>query len=135
MPNIDSPVTSVTAVRTDPPAWLVKYLAAIDGKRFGDEFEIFAEDVEAHFGVFNWKGREEVRSHLVDFDNDKETHHEIHEFWDAGNVKFFRGTIDVTDPATGETVHSHLVHFWHMDPDRPDKVATVFAAVGPLGNL
>ena len=126
---------TLTITRTEPPQWLLTLFDDIDSKRFGVGFDVLAEDVECHFGVNQWVGRDVVREKLREFDGEQTTKHHITEFWDGGAVKFFQGTIDVTDPGTGATSTALLTHIWRMSESDPATVARMTGSVGPLGNL
>lgn len=124
-----------TVTRTEPPQWLLTLLDDIDTKRFAAGFDVLADDVEWHFGVNRWVGRDVVRAKLREFDGEQTTQHHITGFWDGGTVKFFQGTIDITAPETGVTTTALLTHIWWMSDVDPGTVVRATGSVGPMGNL
>jgi hypothetical protein len=59
--------------------------------------------------------------------------HEVVEYWDAGPLKVFRGTVTMTpDDKSKPVVKPVMTHFFYMDEKDPSKVSRWFGAVGPI---
>jgi hypothetical protein len=106
----------------------------IDDKTFGKGFDCFTEDAVCNLGVADWKGREAIRANLKAFiDTGFSALHHVIEYWDAGSLKVFRGTVDMTpDNGSGPTVHPTMTHFFYMDEKDNTKVRHWIGAVGPV---
>lgn len=118
----------------EPPQWLMDMWREIDDKTFGDGFNCFAEDAVCNLGVADWHGREAIRANLRAFiDTGFTAHHHVTEFWDGGQLKVFRGVVDMTpDNGSGPTIHPTMAHFFYMDERDPTKVRRWLGAVGPV---
>jgi hypothetical protein len=89
--------TTRTRTRTAPPEWPLTFWKEIDEKTFGKGFECFAEDATCHLGIADWHGREQIRENLCAFiDTGLTALHDVVEYWDAGSLKVFRGTVTMT---------------------------------------
>jgi hypothetical protein len=124
----------VAFTRTEPPRWLIDMWKEIDDKTFGHGFDCFTEDAVCNLGVADWKGREAIRSNLKAFiDTGFTALHHVTEYWDGGNLKVFRGVVDMTpDDRSGPTVHPTMTHFFYMDEKDNTKVRRWVGAVGPV---
>ena len=120
--------------KTTPPDWLLAFWKEIDDKTWGDGFNCFREDAQAHLGVGVWNGREEIRENLRKFiDSGFTAHHDVLEYWDGGVLKVFRGIVTMTpDDKSQSVVHPVMSHFFYMDPADHTKVIQWFGAVGPV---
>ena len=49
-------MNQIMFTQTTPPAWLLAFWKEIDDKTFGEGFNCFKEDAEAHLGVAVWRG-------------------------------------------------------------------------------
>jgi hypothetical protein len=121
-------------IRKDPPAWLLAMWKEIDDKTFGEGFDCFTADAVCNLGVADWHGREAIRANLKAFiDTGFTALHHVEEYWDAGFLKVFRGTVDMTpDDRSRPTVHPSMTHFFYMDEADPTKVRRWVGAVGPV---
>jgi hypothetical protein len=124
----------VIFTKKEPPQWLLGMWKEIDDKTFGKGFDCFTEDAVCNLGVADWRGREAIRSSLKAFiDTGFTARHHVTEYWDAGFLKVFRGTVDMTpDDRSGPTVHPTMTHFFYMDEKDQTKVRWWVGAVGPL---
>jgi hypothetical protein len=123
-----------TMRKTAPPEWLLAFWAEIDNKTFGKGFDCFTDDAVCHLGIADWHGREQIRENLRAFiDSGFTAHHDVVEFWDAGSLKVFRGTVTMTpDDKSKPTVTPVMTHFFYMDENEPTKVRSWFGSVGPI---
>ena len=126
--------TKTQFTKTTPPHWLLAFWKEIDDKTWGDGFNCFREDAQAHLGVGIWNGREEIRENLKKFiDTGFTAHHDVVEYWDGGVLKVFRGIVTMTpDDKSQSVVHPVMSHFFYMDPADHTKVIQWFGAVGPV---
>jgi len=126
--------TKAQFTKTTPPHWLLAFWREIDDKTWGDGFNCFREDAQAHLGVGVWNGREEIRENLKKFiDTGFTAHHDVVEYWDGGALKVFRGIVTMTpDDKSQAVVHPVMSHFFYMDPADHTKVVQWFGAVGPV---
>ena len=124
----------VTFTKKEPPKWLLDMWKEIDDKTFGKGFDCFTEDAVCNLGVADWKGREAIRANLKAFiDTGFTALHHVTEYWDAGSLKVFRGTVDMTpDDRSSPTVHPTMTHFFYMDEKDDTKVRRWVGAVGPV---
>lgn len=120
--------------KREPPKWLLEMWKEIDDKTFGKGFDCFTEDAVCNLGVADWKGREAIRANLKAFvDTGFTALHHVTEYWDAGFLKVFRGTVDMTpDDRSRPTVHPTMTHFFYMDEKDDTKVRRWVGAVGPV---
>jgi hypothetical protein len=127
-------MSTVSFTKTQPPEWLLAFWKEIDDKTFGKGFDCFAKDAIGNLGVADWHGREAIRENLRKFiDTGFTAHHDIHEYWDGGSLKVFRGIVTMTpDDKTKPTVRPTMAHFFYMDPKDPTKVIRWQGAVGPV---
>lgn len=127
-------VTTRTMTKMEPPQWLLAFWKEIDDKTFGKGFDCFTEDAICNLGIADWHGREKIREGLRDFiDTGFTALHEVVEYWDAGSLKVFRGTVTmIPDDKIKPVVKPAMTHFFYMDETRPDKVRHWFGAVGPI---
>jgi hypothetical protein len=127
-------MTQVTFEKTPAPDWLLAFWREIDDKTFGPGFDCFAEDAICNLGVADWRGREEIRKNLKAFiDTGFTALHEVHEYWDGGELKVFRGTVTMTpDDQSQSALNPTMTHFFYMDADDPTKVKHWHGAVGPI---
>jgi hypothetical protein len=125
--------STVTFVKTTPPAWLLAFWKEIDDKTFGKGFDCFADDAICNLGIADWHGREAIRENLRAFiDKGLTAHHDVLEYWDGGPLKVFRGTVTMKfDDPKLETVYPTMAHFFYMDEKDPSKVSRWIGAVGP----
>jgi len=121
-------MNQIMFTQTTPPAWLLAFWKEIDDKTFGEGFNCFKEDAEAHLGVAVWRGREEIRESLRRFiDTGFTAHHDVVEYWDGGSLKVFRGTVTMTpDDKSKPVVRPVMTHFFYMD--RQDRVSATLTA-------
>jgi hypothetical protein len=130
----ENKMNEVMFSKTTPPAWLLTFWKEIDDKTFGEGFNCFKENAEAHLGVALWKGREEIRQSLRRFiDTGFTAHHDVVEYWDGGSLKVFRGIVTMTpDDKSKPVVKPIMTHFFYMDREDPTKVSQWFGSVGPV---
>jgi len=123
-----------TMTKTEPPKWLLAFWKEIDDKTFGKGFDCFTEDAICNLGVADWQGREQIRENLHAFiDTGFTALHEVVEYWDAGSLKVFRGTVTMTpNDKSKPVVKPVMTHFFYMDEKDPTKVRRWFGAVGPI---
>jgi hypothetical protein len=126
--------TTRTVTKMEPPEWLLAFWKEIDDKTFGEGFNCFTEDAICNLGVADWHGREQIRENLRGFiDTGFTALHHVIEYWDAGSLKVFRGTVTMTpDDKTKSVVKPVMTHFFYMDEKDPSKVRRWFGAVGPV---
>src|SRR3569832_365330 len=117
--------------KREPPKWLLKMWKEIDDKTFGKGFDCLTEDAVCNLGVADWKGREAIRANLKAFvDTGFTALHHVTEYWDAGFLKVFRGTVDMTpDDRSTPTDHPTMTHFFYMDEKDDTKVRRWVGAV------
>jgi hypothetical protein len=130
----ESGMKSATFTRTQAPAWLLAFWKEIDDKTWGRGFDCFAENATANLGVSDWHGREAIRENLRAFvDKGFTAHHDVVEYWDAGQIEVFRGFVTMTpnDPAQ-QAVRPAMTHFFYMDEKDPSKVIHWHGSVGPV---
>ncbi|HVR26844.1 MAG TPA: nuclear transport factor 2 family protein [Candidatus Polarisedimenticolia bacterium] len=127
-------MTTRTMTKTEPPNWLLAFWKEIDDKTFGKGFDCLAEDAICNLGVADWHGREQIRENLRAFiDIGFTALHDVVEYWDAGSLKVFRGTVTMTpDDKTKSVVRPVMTHFFYMDQNDSSKVRRWFGAVGPI---
>lgn len=130
----ENDMNQITFTKTTPPAWLLAFWKEIDDKTFGEGFNCFKEDAQAHLGVAVWKGREEIRESLRRFiDTGFTAHHDVVEYWDGGSLKVFRGIVTMTpNDKSKPVVKPVMTHFFYMDHQDPTKVSQWFGSVGPV---
>jgi len=73
--------------------------------------------------VSDWKGRESIRENLRQFvDKQMTAYHEVVEFWDGGQLKVFRGFVNMKfDDPSRKPVRPAMTHFFCMDAKNPEK--------------
>ena len=126
--------TTRTMTKTEPPKWLLAFWKEIDDKTFGKGFDCITEDATCNLGIADWHGREKIRENLRAFiDPGFTARHDVVEYWDAGSLKVFRGTVRMTpDDRSKSVLKPVMTHFFHMDEKDPSKVRQWFGAVGPV---
>jgi hypothetical protein len=124
----------VLFTRKEPPRWLLDMWKEIDDKTFGKGFDCFTEETVCNLGVADWKGREAIRANLRAFiDTGFTAQHHVTEYWDAGSLKVFRGTVDMTpDDRSKPMVRPTMTHFFYMNEKDDTKVRRWVGAVGPV---
>jgi hypothetical protein len=126
--------TTRTMTKTEPPQWLLAFCKEIDDKTFGKGFDCFTEDAAYNLGIADWHGREKIRENLrVFIDTCFTALHDVVEYWDAGSLKVFRGTVTMTPGDKSKLVVKPLMtHFFYMDSKGPSKARRWSGAVGPI---
>ena len=127
-------MTTMSFTKKDAPQWLLAFWREIDDKTFGQGFDCLAEDATCNLGIADWKGRETIRRNLRAFiDTGFTALHDVTEYWDAGSLKVFRGTVTMTpNDRTQAVVKPVMTHFFYMDEADPRKVRHWFGSVGPV---
>ncbi len=119
------------AVSTGPPAWVTDIFKEIDAKTFGASFDVFSSSTRFQFGTGDWHGRGDVVSNLKKFDDGLDTEHTILNYWDAGSVLFFTGTVKMTFHDKRPSVTPVMSHVIILDKQDATKIVHWIAAVGP----
>jgi hypothetical protein len=132
--EIQESTMQVVFTKKEAPRWLLDMWKEIDDKTFGKGFDCFTEDAVCNLGVADWKGREAIRANLKAFiDGGFTALHHVTEYWDAGFLKVFSGTVDMTpDDRSKPAVHPTMTHFFYMDEKDDTKVRRWVGAVGPV---
>jgi hypothetical protein len=132
--SLETDMSKLTFEKTNPPKWLLDFWKEIDDKTWGKGFDCFAEDAICNLGVADWHGREAIRENLRQFvDTGFTALHDVVEYWDAGQLKVFRGVVTMTpDDSSKPVVKPVMTHFFYMDDNEPTKVRRWYGSVGPV---
>jgi hypothetical protein len=130
----ENSMTTMSFTKKEAPQWLLAFWREIDDKTFGQGFDCLAEDATCNLGIADWNGRETIRQNLRAFiDTGFTALHDVTEYWDAGPLKVFRGTVTMTpDDRTQAVVKPVMTHFFYMDETDPTKVRHWYGSVGPI---
>ena len=120
-------------VRTEVPHWLLAFWKDVDDETFAAGFDCFASDANCRLGAFTWSGREAIKNGLRNFiANGFATKHYVEEFWDAGALKVFRGTVAMR-PRSGDKPPFQVVmtHLFYMTEKHSQIVQEWIGSAGP----
>ncbi|MFJ6742813.1 nuclear transport factor 2 family protein [Streptomyces sp. NPDC091279] len=125
---------ATTAHATPVPAWVLKFMDAIDTLEFDEGFAPLTEDTDMFFGTAHVHGVEAIKAFFVKIDEPLIIAHEVLEFWTAGDgVRLLRGEATMarkTDP--DHVVRAPFMHIFYLDDEEPVRIRELRITAGPL---
>ncbi|AYG78145.1 hypothetical protein DWB77_00252 [Streptomyces hundungensis] len=125
---------TVTAHATATPAWVLKFMNAIDTLEFDDGFAPLTETSDMFFGTEHLHGIEAIKAFFVKIDAPLIITHEVLEYWAASDgVHLLRGEATMAKKsAPDRVVHAPFMHIFYLDQEEPPRVRTLRITAGPL---
>ncbi|MFJ2905591.1 nuclear transport factor 2 family protein [Streptomyces sp. NPDC087212] len=125
---------ATTAHATPVPAWVLKFMDAIDTLEFDEGFAPLTEDTDMFFGTAHVHGVEAIKAFFVKIDEPLIIAHEVLEFWTAGDgVRLLRGEATMarkTDP--DHVVRAPFMHIFYLADEEPVRIRELRITAGPL---
>ncbi|MFJ3216554.1 nuclear transport factor 2 family protein [Kitasatospora sp. NPDC086801] len=119
---------------TTVPAWVLKFMDAIDTLEFGEGFAPLTEDTDMFFGTAHIHGAEAIKAFFVKIDEPLITAHEVLEFWTADDgVRLLRGEATLAKKSEPDrVVRAPFVHIFYLADEAPVRVRELRITAGPL---
>ncbi|MDI6410113.1 nuclear transport factor 2 family protein [Streptomyces albus] len=123
-----------TAHATTTPAWVLKFMDAIDTLDFDEGFAPLTEDTDMFFGTAHVHGVEAIKEFFVKIDEPLDISHEVLECWTAdGGVLLLRGEATMAKKtAPDHVVRAPFMHIFRLADEEPVRVRELRITAGPL---
>ncbi|WP_037854854.1 nuclear transport factor 2 family protein [Streptomyces sp. NRRL S-340] len=124
-----------TAHPTNVPAWVLKFMDAIDTLSFDEGFAPLTDDTDLYFGTAHIHGVEAIKAFFVKIDEPLHITHEVLEFWTADNgVRLLRGEATMARKSEPErVVRAPFTHVFYLaEGEEPLRVRELRITAGPL---
>ncbi|MFE9404097.1 nuclear transport factor 2 family protein [Streptomyces sp. NPDC006530] len=124
----------VTAHATAMPAWVLKFMDAIDTLEFDEGFAPLTEASDMFFGTEHLHGVEAIKAFFVKIDAPLNITHKVLEYWAADDgVHLLRGEATMAKKsAPDRVVRAPFMHIFYLDREEPVRVRTLRMTAGPL---